>query len=102
MIKAAYSSDCVFKQKKVLEIGCGIGTVSLQIAALYEPKIVIGVDIDPTLISAAIHNMHKVINDEESAALVKQQISKHAGESQDARMLTEEERQKEAKLNELI
>jgi predicted RNA methylase len=47
----------------------------MQIAALFEPSIVIGVDIDPTLIKAATNNMHKVINDDECAKLVKQKMS---------------------------
>jgi hypothetical protein len=43
--------------------------------------------------------MHRVINDEECAKLVKDQIR---NESEDRKMLTEEEQQKEAKLNEMI
>jgi len=43
--------------------------------------------------------MHRIINDEECAKLVKDQIST---DSEDRKMLTEEEQQKEAKLNEMM
>jgi hypothetical protein len=43
--------------------------------------------------------MHRVINDEECAKLVKDQIST---DSEDRKMLTEEEQQKENKLNEMM
>lgn len=52
------------------------------------------------MITAAIGQMHRVINDEECAKIVKEQISTDAAE--DRKMLTEEEQQKEAKLNELM
>ena len=100
LIKAQYSDTCVFKGKRVLDIGCNVGEIAMQIAALYDPRIVIGVDIDPMIITAAINNMHKAINDEACARLMKDQLSKSANE--DTTMLTEEERQKEAKLNELL
>lgn len=46
----------------------------MQIAGMYDPNIVIGVDIDPLMITAAINQMHKVINDEECASILKEQI----------------------------
>ena len=98
--KARFDSACVFKQKRVLEVGCNVGAMATQIAALYDPKVVIGVDVDPVMITAAIGQMHKVINDEECAKVVKDQLS--AAASEDRKMLTEEEQQKEAKLNELM
>ena len=98
--KAKYNEQCLFKQKRLLDIGCNVGAISTHIAALYDPKVVIGVDVDPVLITAAIGQMHRVINDEECAKLVKNQISSDAAE--DIKMLTEEESQKEAKLNEMM
>lgn len=74
LVKANFNQECVFKQKTVLEIGCHIGTVALQIAAMHDPKVVIAVDIDPSIISAAINHMHKVINDEECASVIKEQL----------------------------
>ena len=98
-----FNKECIFKDKKVLEIGSNIGTLALSIAALCEPKIVVGVDVDPLMISTSIKYMHRVINDEESAALLKEHMAKSAAsKSQDDLMLTEEEREKESKLNELI
>lgn len=64
--------------------------------------IVIGVDIDPQLISSAIHQMHKVINDEECANVIKSQMTKHFAGLEDQQMLTDEERVRETKLGELM
>lgn len=50
----------------MLDIGCHVGAFSLQIASYFEPENVLGVDIDHTLIKAAISNMHKLVNDVES------------------------------------
>lgn len=104
-MKASYNSN-LFEGKRVLDIGCHIGNIALQVAAMYSPKIIIGVDIDPVMIKAAINNMHKVINDEECAKLVKSKISKESGDLEsdllDCQMLTEEELKTEAKLNDLM
>lgn len=87
--KAQFHAACLFKQKRVLDIGCNVGAMAIQIAALYDPTVVIGVDVDPVMITAAIGQMHRVINDQECARIVKEQISADAGE--DRKMLTEEE-----------
>ena len=104
-MKANYK-ESLFEGKRVLDIGCHIGNVALQVAAMYSPKISIGVDIDPAMVKAAINYMHKVINDEECANLVKSKISKESGEMEkeveDSQMLTDEERKTEAKLNDLM
>lgn len=55
----------------MLDIGCHIGATSLQIASHYDPAKVLGIDIDPQLIKAAIANLHKKVNQEEC----KKQIS---------------------------
>ena len=61
----------LFTHKRILDIGCHSGVVSLQIAAQFAPQIVIGVDIDRNLIKSAINNMHKIINDAESSEFIK-------------------------------
>ena len=86
----------------MLDVGCHIGSIAIQIAAMYSPKIVIGVDIDPAMVKAAINYMHKVINDEECAKLVKTKISEEAGNEENEKMLTDEERKMETKLNDLM
>ena len=50
-----------FNQKSVLDIGCNAGSISLEIAEKFEPKLVDGVDIDPSLIQKArrIHSIKK-------------------------------------------
>jgi len=50
----------------VLDIGCHIGGQSLQIGAYYAPASVLGVDIDPLLISSAISNLHRTVNQAET------------------------------------
>ena len=51
----------LFIGKRVLDIGCHAGQVSLQIAAHCNPAIVIGIDIDERLIRNAIENVHYTI-----------------------------------------
>lgn len=64
----------LFEDKRVLDIGCHTGALSLQIAAQLGPKIVVGVDIDHRLIKNAIDNIHYVINTETTAQLLQQNI----------------------------
>ena len=61
---AALSEDGLdlFKGKRVLDIGCHVGATALQVAAHYAPESILGIDIDPKLIKAAISNLHKIIN----------------------------------------
>ena len=69
----------LFKGKKVLDIGCHIGAVSLQIAAFYEPASVLGIDIDPKLIKTAIENLQRVVN----AAQTKKKIAQSNPEEEE-------------------
>lgn len=59
-----------FTNKKVLDIGCNDGTFTLALTLEFEPKLIIGVDIDNKLISRAIKNIHKVTNDLIAKAVV--------------------------------
>ena len=43
----------IFKDKRVLDIGCNYGATALQIAAFYAPDSVLGVDIDPQMVKSA-------------------------------------------------
>jgi len=51
--------------KRILDIGCGEGIADLLIATKFQPKLVIGIDIDHRMIKKAITNMQKAINDQE-------------------------------------
>ncbi len=64
------------KGMKVLDIGCGSGVVDILLGVRYEPKLVIGVDIDHQMIKTSIDNMQKVINDQESMAVLLEQARK--------------------------
>lgn len=54
----------LFQGKKVLDIGCYSGHVAFEIAAMHNPKLVVGCDIDYKLVKAAIENIHQSINDD--------------------------------------
>lgn len=49
----------LFEGKSVMDIGCNTGFVAFQIAALFGAKKVIGIDIDPTLITSAVRQIRK-------------------------------------------
>ncbi len=53
------------KDKRILDIGCGDGITDLLIAVKFQPRLIIGVDIDHRMIKSAITNMQKAINDQE-------------------------------------
>jgi SAM-dependent methyltransferase len=46
-----------FFEKNVLDIGCNAGQLTLSIARTFRPSRVLGIDIDPVLISAARKNI---------------------------------------------
>ena len=50
--------DCefFFQDKNILDIGCGDGTLSIQISKKYNPKKIKGIDIDHKLITQAQKN----------------------------------------------
>jgi 7SK snRNA methylphosphate capping enzyme len=52
-----------FNGKRVLDIGCHTGDLTLMITLLYKPELIIGVDIDHKLISGGIKQMHKIANE---------------------------------------
>ncbi|KAI8889287.1 Bin3-domain-containing protein [Backusella circina FSU 941] len=47
----------LFEDKRVLDIGCNSGNISILIAKEYQPSFIKGVDIDPKLISKAETNL---------------------------------------------
>lgn len=46
-----------FENKDVLDIGCNVGHVTLCVARDYNPKHIVGIDIDPKLIASARRNV---------------------------------------------
>ena len=52
----------MFKNKRVLDIGCHVGALTLQIAANFDPAQVLGVDIDESLVKSAITNLKRLVN----------------------------------------
>ena len=98
-----------FRDKKVLDIGCNNGTVDLLIAAKCMPKLIIGVDIDPKLISNAIKNMQNAINDQEQMEIIFEQMKKEYEERENTEMqdayelqVEQEIKAKEEKLKALL
>ena len=74
-LAAAESSEAAnpFCGKKILDIGCHIGSIALEIAQKYDPLSVVGCDIDSKLIEVAISNMHRVVNNTECTDLINKQ-----------------------------
>lgn len=55
-----------FKDKDVLDIGCNIGNVTLQVGREFGPRRVLGIDIDSSLIRAANKYLRCCIQDHQS------------------------------------
>ena len=70
-----------FRDRRVLDIGCGDGILDLLITTKFSPKILIGIDIDQKMINKAIKNLQKITNDAEQTELVYQQLKKNKEES---------------------
>lgn len=51
-------SEC-FKEKRILDIGCNSGFITINIAKMLKPKSILGVDIDSELISIARRQVEK-------------------------------------------
>lgn len=46
-----------FEEKDVLDLGCNVGHVTLTVARDFKPRIIMGIDIDTSLIKAAKNNL---------------------------------------------
>lgn len=44
----------LFENKKVLDIGCNTGLITIGVAKLFKPSLVLGIDIDKDLIGELI------------------------------------------------
>ena len=62
--------EVLLHDKKILDIGCNTGVIDILLAVRYQPKLIIGVDIDHHLVKQAIDNMQKVINDSEQMQIL--------------------------------
>lgn len=80
------------RDKRILDIGCNTGVIDILLAMRYQPKLIIGVDIDHHLVKQAIDNMQKAINDSEQMQILFDQVKKSG--SADQEMIAEYESQK--------
>lgn len=48
-----------FREKRILDIGCNSGFITCQVAKKFQPKSIIGVDIDSELINIARRQVEK-------------------------------------------
>lgn len=62
-----------FRDKKVLDIGCGTGHVTLAIARRYDPTHILGVELDERLVNAARQNIRHFLSHD---LVVKERSSK--------------------------
>ncbi len=49
----------LFEGKRCLDIGCGLGALTIALGKYRSPKLVVGTDIDPKLLDRAIKFLHK-------------------------------------------
>jgi tRNA1(Val) A37 N6-methylase TrmN6 len=94
----------IFRDKRILDIGCHNGQMALQIGALYDPKLIIGIDIDNKLVRQATDNIHKIVNDESTSTFLKthlQQSLQSNGVANES-MLNEEEEKREKEVQSLV
>lgn len=55
-----------FQGKAVLDLGCNVGHVTLTIARDFNPQVITGIDIDPSLIKAAKNNLRYYVQSQVS------------------------------------
>lgn len=92
--------EVLLHDKKILDIGCNTGVIDILLAVRYQPKLIIGVDIDHHLVKQAIDNMQKVINDSEQMQILFDQVKKSGGSGDDQEMIAEYESLKKKQLAE--
>lgn len=66
-VRLKYFDGSMFAGKDVLDLGCNIGHITLTIAKEYEPKKIVGVDIDGNLINVARKNIRRYLSKEKSS-----------------------------------
>ncbi len=76
----------LFEGKRVLDIGCNDGTIPLLIALRFDPAMIIGCDIDPTLIKHAIDNLQSLINDQEMMKKFNEQRAKASASKEESKV----------------
>jgi len=66
-VRLQFLDKSLFKDKDCLDLGCNIGHITLTIAKEYEPKKIVGVDIDGNLINVARKNIRRYLSKEKSS-----------------------------------
>lgn len=57
-----------FEGKDVLDLGCNVGHITLTIARDFNPQVIKGIDIDPSLIKAAKNNLRYYVQSQVSVS----------------------------------
>lgn len=57
-----------FEGKDVLDLGCNVGHITLTIARDFNPQVITGIDIDPSLIKAAQNNLRYYVQNQVSVS----------------------------------
>ena len=65
-VRLQYLDSTMFAGKDVLDLGCNIGHITLTVAKEFEPKKIVGVDIDGNLINVARKNIRRYLSKEKS------------------------------------
>ena len=66
-VRLQFLNSSMFAGKDVLDLGCNIGHITLTIAKEFEPKKIVGVDIDGNLINVARKNIRRYLSKEKSS-----------------------------------
>lgn len=66
-VRLQFLDKSLFKDKDCLDLGCNIGHITLTIAKEFEPKKIVGVDIDGNLINVARKNIRRYLSKEKSS-----------------------------------
>jgi 7SK snRNA methylphosphate capping enzyme len=56
--RLTHLSPALFTDKNILDIGCNAGVMTLDLTLLFEPKSVVGIDLDPSLIRKANQSLY--------------------------------------------
>ncbi|XP_066527595.1 7SK snRNA methylphosphate capping enzyme [Hoplias malabaricus] len=83
-----------FRAKKVLDVGCNVGHMTLTIAKHWSPAHILGLDIDSRLVHAARQNLRHFLSE-----LQRQEVSRGSSDLNRARRQREDKLKEEDKLD---
>lgn len=77
-----------FRDKRVLDVGCGTGHMTLAIARRFDPAHILGVELDEGLVHAAKQNIRHFLSHD---LVVEERRRRRGGEQMEVKKMAEEE-----------